>query len=138
MSVYSEYQLHKNLLVNAVADAVSRPIFAQDFKTSLLSIFTNAASNFTIDVLASNQELPPDPTLAASASNQYTLLGYTDQQDQAYYAGGSPFNPSTVPDRGARTFNIETTGARWLFIRISGYTAGVLSSCQVELFSNFN
>lgn len=136
MSHLGAYQLHENLFENAVANGVSRAVFAQDFKTIQFTISTNALANLDIEVIKSNQELPPDPTVAASPTNQYSVVGYTDESDQVFYAGGTPYNPSGVSVN--KTFNVETTGARWIFYKVSGYVAGTLEKLDCELFSNFN
>ena len=137
MSVYTDYQLHPNIFVNPVtANAKSITTFAQDFKTIQFSIQTDASANFDVQVIVSNSFLPPDITVAASASNMYNYVGYTDESNQVYDSSTSPYNPTGTAVN--KTFNVETTGARWVFFQISNYSAGTLERLDCMLFSNFN
>lgn len=94
-----------------------------------------ATPDFDIQVISSNQELPPDPSLPLAADNQYSYVGFTDQSDAAYYTS---YNPKDMtPDFvGEKCFNIETSGGRWVFIQISSYIGGSLYSTNVDLFNN--
>lgn len=210
MSVYSQYQLHKNLFVNAEADGVSPPIFAQDFKTIQVSVLasdiiityssetgpltvgevvtsdtgalglvvsdnttdtlviqvtsgdwtgTTTATgsdsgsvatvtgvtfpSFGINVLKSNQDgfLPnepvPDPTQPVSSTNMYSGVAVTDESNGVNYSFGMSYDPATN-QLVASTFNVDTTGARWIWVEIINYVSGVVEKVDVELFSNFN
>lgn len=138
MANFSQNQKYKDIFQGAVtADAVSIPIFVPDFKTDEFSILTDAAADFDIEVVISNQELPPDPTQPVSPTNQYTTGVYIDESDQASYDSVTPslYNPSG--NAVNKIFECQLDGARWFFLRVLNYSAGTLLSADADLFSNF-
>lgn len=136
MSIFSQYQLYKNLFSNAVANGISNPVFSQDFKTIQFSIDTDATAAFDIKVFKSNEELPPNLAVASAPGNLYSSVGYTDEASGVFYSGAVPFNPTAAAV--SLTFNVETTGSRWVFFTIANYSAGTLIRLDCELFSNHN
>lgn len=135
MSIFSQNQCYADVIpVNTKANAVSIPVFMADFKTAQFTIVTNATANFNIEVLKSNQENPPVPTSASYQNNQWVSIQYVDESNGVDYSPTSLYNPGSTAV--TKVFNVETEGARWIFIKISTYVAGALLKCDVELLSN--
>lgn len=127
-------QNYNNVIpAGTAANATSIAIPAADFRIMNFTIVTNSAASFTINVLKSNQLTPPDPTIAASATNQYSTVAYKDEGTTTVYKVGSLYNPTTTAVD--ETFEVETGGARWFFIQITGYVAGALLKCDATLFA---
>lgn len=136
MSILSQNQRYPNVIpVNTVANAISIPIFAADFSKLQFSLLADALANFNITVVKSNQENPPDPSIPVSATNMYSDCMYSDESTQVNYDSTTPYNPgaSAIIDKN---FLIQTQGARWFFIVLSGYAAGTLNKLDAFLFSN--
>lgn len=94
------------------------------------------APSFQIVCYKSNQELPPNPSLPVSVTNQYSPVGFTRESDQAYFDSSTPYNPTLLEVNS--TFNIEATGYRWVFVAIQAYISGILVKTDISLFSNHN
>lgn len=144
MSVYSQNQVYKNIIVNgAASDIASLPVFAADFKTVVLDISVDAAADFEIAVYRSdnvdnkNLPIPPNVNLPQSTLNEYEEVSYTDPAGTTYGPGTNRFNPSTGAVKATYSFNVETTGAKWFCIAIRNYAAGTLYVANIVLFSNF-
>lgn len=132
-----QYQTYPDIIPQGtVTNANSIPILcAGDFKTAQFTLVNGPTANYIIKVFQSNQELPPNLAVAASATNQYTQIGYTTP-DQSFYAPTAPYNPNTN-GTGITILNVEMTGARWIILQISGYVAGTMLKADANLFSNF-
>lgn len=95
-----------------------------------------SSPNFTIEAFISNQELPPDSTLPASSSNQYSEVSYMDLANgNSYDTQAALYNPSGNTED--KTFEAQLDGARWFFVRLVDYTSGALVLLEISLFSNF-
>lgn len=127
-------QSNPGILKNISTDANSRVIFVQDVDKIKFTIVTDASADFDVEVFQSIQELPPDPTISASSTNQYSPVSYQDEGDDVTYTGSIPFNPTAAAVQ--KTFNVNTTGARWIFFRIAGYVAGTLIDLSEEGMTN--
>lgn len=131
--VDSQAQLYKDVLggtQDIVLAGTSRPILCAPFKTVQAVVVPNGV-NAPVTCFMSNQELPPNLALPASATNQYSAIGYTDMSDQAFYDSATPL---TVVAGTEKTLNIEQTGMRWFFIQVGAIT---LPRIDVTCFSNF-
>lgn len=135
MSILSQNQKYPNAIPqNTVANAISIPIFGPDFDKLQFSLLTDATANFNITVVKSNQDNPPDPSLPVSPTNMYGDCMFSDEGTQVNYDAVSPFNPGAVAVD--KNFILQTGGARWFFIVLSGYTAGTLKKLDAFVFSN--
>jgi len=120
---------------NTVANATSIPVFCADSREIFFTIRVSANANFTINALISNQELPPDPTVATSNTNLYSTVAYQDLDTEVTYNTGNLYNPTAPGSITTKTFAIQTNGARWIFIQLTGYSAGTLLKTDVDNFT---
>lgn len=135
MSQNSQNQRYSNIIpANTVANAISLPIFAPDFSKLQFSLLSDATADFDITVLKSNQQDPPDPSLAVSATNMYGDCLFSEEGTEVNYNETTPFNPGA--QAVDKNFLMQTQGARWFFIVLSGYSAGTLKKLDAFLFSN--
>lgn len=135
MANNSQNQRYPNVIpAGTTANAISIPIFAADFTKLQFSLLTNSAADYNVTVVKSNQENPPNPALAISATNMYSDCMFSDESTQVNYDVLSPFNPTSVALD--KNFSLQTQGARWFFIVVSGYTAGAVLKLDAFLFSN--
>lgn len=134
MSILSQNQRLTNVIPPGTkANAISLPIFAPDFSRLQFSLLSGAAADFDITVVKSNQENPPNPSLPASPSNMYADCMFSEEGTEVNYNASSPFNPGGAVDKN---FLVQTQGARWFFIVLSSYSAGMLQKLDAFLFSN--
>ncbi len=129
-------QIYKDALTPGTADNfIGRPIFCAPFKTMQVSMFLGDSGDFEVKILKSNQEDLPDPDLGDSNDNQFEYVGYTDDSNGVNYNAETPYNPGTNTESGTKVFNVETQGARWIWVSIDNFGAGEVQSCDVELFT---
>lgn len=99
--------------------------------------------NFLVQLFKSNNpaNLPPDPSLPVSATNQYSQIAYSDEQGGVNYDTAHPFssaydvNINPLP-YDQKVFKALTQGAMWVFLKISTYTSGSLAYSEIDLFNN--
>lgn len=120
---------------NTSAAAISAPVFCADFGKVEFTLLFGSTSNYTITAIISNQENPPDPSLAVSATNLYSTVAYQDLDTQTIYKTAALYNPSVPGATLAKTFQVETPAARWFFLEVTGYVAGTLLEADVDLFT---
>lgn len=118
----------------SAADNYGSEVQAGDFKTRIVELVAGTGLDGELVVYESNQELPPDITLAASADNSYYPVGYTKTDDQSYLDVDNPFTPGGTA--GTYVFNVETTGSVWIFAAILNRTAGMVEKVTINLFDN--
>lgn len=141
MSILAQNQTYKNVFGGAVSDdSISIPIFCADFKTIQFTIVPDSSADFDINVYVSNQnpsdQQPPDLSVPSTTDNQYAPVAYIDTATGGAYTSSSLYNPSGTSG-ATKIFEVNTNGARWVFITVENYSAGELSVCDVQLFSNF-
>lgn len=139
---YSDPKIYPNIIpANTIANANSIPIFCPDHGVIEFTIQFDGTANYNIGGVMSNQELPPALGSAVGPTNEYNTVAIQDVDTEVTYVTGSPFNPSTAASgggalpAGAKTFRVQTGGARWFFIQLSGYVAGTLVKADAGLFS---
>ena len=135
MGVLSQNQKYPDVIPrNTVANAISIPIFCSDFDKIQFSLLNDAAADFNITVVKSNQDAPPDPSSPISTTNMYADCMFSEEGTEVNYNVVTPYNPgATAADKN---FLVQTGGARWIFIVLSGYSAGTLLKLDAFLFSN--
>lgn len=95
--------------------------------------------DFDIEVLESNEQNPPDLSLPPAPGNSYSDVDYLDKQGNASYNALSPYNPNAdvlTPGALSKTFQVQSNGSRWQFVKISTYVAGKVSEVLFSTFSN--
>lgn len=133
MSVYATPLVYPKVFVNKSSNGLSLPAFAPDSAVQQFSITTDASADFVIQVVISNQKNLPDPTVSQSATNMWAYCAFTDEELEVTYTTLNPYNPTGAVAN--KIFNIENTGARWVFLVISSYSAGTLLQADISLFS---
>ena len=134
--LYSEPLRYNNIIpAGTTANATSIAVLAADSAVIEFTVQFNAAANYTLSAIISNQELPPDPTQTLSVTNEYSAAACKDLGTQTIYTTAALFNPSTAALAGTRTFQVQTNGARWFFLQLAGYTAGTLLKADADLFT---
>ncbi len=138
MGILSQNQHYPDVIPRStVADAISIPIFCPDFAEIQFTVLVDASADFDFEVLKSDQKLPPDPSLPSSPLNLYADVIYTDEGSGVNYDLGTPYNPATPGSVTTKIFKVQTSGARWIFLKLFNYAAGTLLKADVDLFSNF-
>lgn len=139
---YSDPKIYPNIIpANTVANATSIPIFCPDHGVIEFTVQFDGTANYNLTGIMSNQELPPTPSTSESSTNEYNPVAIQDVDTQVTYVTGSLFNPSTAASgggalaAGAKTFRVQTGGARWFFLQLSSYVAGTLVKSDASLFS---
>lgn len=101
--------------------------------------------DFTIGAFTSNQRAyngvdnPPDPTLLASPTNDYTQVIYSDEAGGINYDTGNPWNATVagVTTYAPKTFRFGTDGTpitgKWCFLEVLAFTGGVLLDADIVL-----
>lgn len=135
----SQEQEYKNIIpINTVANAISLPVFAQQFKTVLANLMFSADADFNIRIARSNKHLnPPDLSKPSSPNNQWEYVGYTDESGINYDAA-NPLNPTAIDPATSTTLEADTNAGRWFFVVITDYVSGTLQKTNMSLFGNFN
>ena len=118
----------------SAADNYGSEVQAGDFKTRIVELIAGTDLDAELVVYESNQELPPDISLAVSETNSYYPVGYSKADDQSYLDTSNPFNPAGTA--GTYVFNVETTGSVWIFAAILNRTAGMVEKVTINLFDN--
>lgn len=134
MSIYNYgAQKYPQLQNASAADNYGDAILASDFKTRMLDLECNSSLDGDLVVFESNQYLPPDISQPVSLTNSYYPVGYKNMADQVYYDNTNPYNPVGL---GRASFNIESTGSRWVMAAIINRTAGTVDLLTITLFDN--
>lgn len=134
MSIYEQNQIYPSIIPDGTqANAISIPVMGSPFETLKFTIQTDANAAFDITALQSNQDIPPNPATPELPSNLYSDILFTDDSTGVNYNSTSPV---VVAGASTKTFTIQTHGARWIFIKLSSYSAGTLLKCDAELFAN--
>lgn len=108
--------------------------------TATITDITYVAPNITVTAYMSNaSDTDEIPNLSnpSSPDNQYSQVGYTDEATQEFW---NTSNPVTIILASTRTFNVETTGARYIWIKVTGAPdiddLVLYPRCDVQLFSH--
>jgi len=100
---------------------------------AVATITATATPSFTVNLIKSNQELPPNPSLPVSGDNFYSYVLNTNEADGVNYT--TPAFPYTQTiATPATSLNVSTTGARWMFVFLD-FGTGVVEKINATLFA---
>lgn len=135
MSIYNYTPQKRTVIQNSTDEnSYGAAILAADFKTRIIDVDFGALSDGELVVYESNQDLPFDPALPYDPdTNEYYPVGYTDRADQSYY---DTDNPYTASGAGHKSFNVETTGSRWISACVLSQSAGEVIKLAVTIIDN--
>lgn len=97
-------------------------VYTGDAETVAIAFDTANSGAFTFKAVASDQDTPPDWAAAQSASNQYDFVDIIDIEDGASIDGDTGVVVAGTDDH--RRFEINTNGARWMWMLPTAGTAG--------------
>lgn len=89
------------------------------FNTKTIYVATSGSANMTIYVQISHSVVAPDWASAASASNQWSYVQLVDLS-----TGTGSANIALTGTDIAKHYNVQDTGARWMNVIITAYSAG--------------
>ena len=120
------------LLDAVIANTVSTPLNISDYNVITVNLFATsaAASNGTIKIYASNQEVAP--TIGTpSASNMYFRVAMKELGTETSYTSSSEFTlgASATHNKG---FNVQLDGARWLWAELSTVSGTVAVTISIS------
>lgn len=114
------------------ANGASRIVMVQDFKSVQLELAASADADMTVTFYKSDQEVIPNPLVAASFSNSYEPVAIRDNDDSVLYNGNTGV---ALTGSEQQSFEVQTNGSRWVFAVISNYVAGSVQ-IRVKAYTN--
>lgn len=99
-------------------------VFCQNFVKLRLSINTSGSANMTMKFATSNMDGVPDFNAAQSKTNRWDYVGVYDQQDGSFIGGDTGLVLAGTDDN--RQFKINVDGARWVYVLVTAWSAGLL------------
>lgn len=108
-------------------DAVSEPakVTGRDFQNVSLYAIGSDTAEFSIRVLGSFQETPPDFSSPSVEGNEWSYIQLKDIIDSNYEDGDEGY---VFDADGTHQFELNTTGLNWYAIEVFDYAGGTLQA----------
>lgn len=115
-------------------DWQSNPQFSWDYRNALFTLIWANSAVLTVKFLSSNQEISPDFSQAASATNQYTTTEAILMSPRTSIDGDTGVVYAWTED-GVTRYEINENVNRWVWVQISWYSAWDVT-IDVQLANN--
>jgi hypothetical protein len=108
-------------------DSVSEPanVTGRDFQNVSFYAVGSDTADFSIRILGSFQETPPDFTSASVEGNEWSYVQLKNINDSSYEDGDAGY---VFAADGTVQFELNTTGLNWYAIEVFNYAGGQLDA----------